>query len=262
MTTKNSLIKLFYRIITPNNPRGKIDVNIESYNQNLRVFTDGMSKFHLPDVEIVNIPNMSLAGNAHAMIFDITGYMVTASKTNNPIKENQTLSGQLVNKNQRVHHSCKFIKSPNQTTNNKILRVVDITTSTDDAFPSLLFATHLCTLASINKSTEQSKRFYIEATQIHQSILDTNTLTEEKFLHTENYNNFAAWEGLAELEYAEKNYSQAINYYKEAAKRCPYWALDFGKFLKNEMSSMDKKDPDFIRFNFFTNLTSEQIASF
>ena len=72
------MLKYLYRIIAPKHPGGWIDVFHESYDNHGvyvgKIFTNGMSRWNLNDLEIIDVPN-ELAGYAHGLIYEFTGYM-------------------------------------------------------------------------------------------------------------------------------------------------------------------------------------------
>ena len=72
------MLKYLYRIIAPKHPGGRIDVFHESYDNHGvyvgKIFTNGMSRWNLNDLEIIDAPN-ELVGYAHGLIYEFTGYM-------------------------------------------------------------------------------------------------------------------------------------------------------------------------------------------
>lgn len=263
MFDKASLLRIMYRIIAPGHPRGMIDVRIEKMGDNLRVHTDGMKSLHLPDIEILGIPNVyDLAGYANGVIFSITGYMKEARKHNKSLQDGENMGGMFEHDRQMAFHLCTARKSPNHSNDgNTLLRIVDIGESLNSGFPKKLFAAHLCAVAFKTKDFDKAECLYRKAIELYPGEKSYTYLDKSEFSSGNNYNNYVAWHGLADCLYAKNKLPEALSAYKEAVERCPQWAEDFSSFVKNEMPEPKPNSQDRKRWEFFANLNIKDIAS-
>ncbi|MEM7057298.1 MAG: hypothetical protein AAF557_06910 [Pseudomonadota bacterium] len=86
-------MKLFWRLVTPSHPRGWIEVDWEEQpDGNLRVFTEGLERFDLPDLEILDCPaDRILLGYMHGMLFVATGALQLSNEEGRPIRDKDIL---------------------------------------------------------------------------------------------------------------------------------------------------------------------------
>ena len=245
-----------YRIIAPGHPRGMIDVKTEEMGDKIRVFTDGMKKLGLSDVEILGIPNVyELAGYAHGIIYAVIGYMKDAEKNGKSLKDGETFGGMWEHNEQMAFHLCSIRKSSSISKDaNEIIQIVDIDEPLNSGFPKKLFAAHLCANAYLTKDFTKAEFLYRKAIELYPAQKEYAYIDQEKFSAGNNYNNFAAWHGLADCLYAQNKIVQAMEAYMEAVIRCPQWAADFAAFVKNEMLEPKPNSVDRKRWEFFANL--------
>jgi len=258
---KAALLRVMYRIISPGHPRGLIDVKVEMMGDNLRVFTSGMKKLSLSDVEILGIPNVyELSGYAHGLIYSIIGYMKDAKKKGMSLKDGETFGGMWEHNEQMAFHLCTIRKSSSISTDgNSIIQIVDIDEPLNSGFPKKLFAAHLCANAYRTKDFAKAEFLYRKAIELYPAQKEYAYIDKDKFSAGNNYNNFAAWHGLADCLYAQNSIEQAMEAYREAVGRCPQWAADFSAFVKNEMPEPKSNSADRERWEFFANLDVKNV---
>lgn len=244
------MIKFLYRLITPKHPRGWIDVIYETYEKNdeilAKVFTKGMSRWKLNDLEIIDVPQ-SLIGYAHGILFELTGYM----KNQQPINADENFGGFLIHNNQRLVNYATFRNS------GESLRIVDFETNLESGFPKKLFASYLIEGSIKTKNPAKQEHEIKKAIEIFDSI---DTIGEKKiesaFKNGHNVNNYAAFDRLGDI-LLDRGDNKGWDFIYQAISRCPNYAKELSNDINKEFNGNYPSDDE--RFKFWGELDDKKI---
>lgn len=219
----NYLLKLFYRLTEPSNPRGWIDVNVTDIGAEpgtVNVYTEGMDRYGLANLEIIDIP-FDLRGYAHGILFGIIGYM----KNEKPILADESMGGSLWFAEPLVYQFCTARKSPDQRRN--LLRIVDLNASVTTGFPRKLFASYLNGYAAeaSDKKAEQMLRQSVEIYPGGGEDIDTEP--------TENPNNYSAYYLLGDTLCNRGAIDEGLRHLKTATEG----SRKFREFMSGEIAA-------------------------
>ena len=92
-TIRTRLVKLLYRILSRDHPRGWIEIDWEeTSDETVRVFSEGLDRFNLPEIEILECPaDQTLLGYCHGMMFVAIGALQESRRAEKPIRNGDTL---------------------------------------------------------------------------------------------------------------------------------------------------------------------------
>ncbi len=244
------MIKLLYRLITPKHPRGWIDVIYDTYEKDgksvAKVFTKGMNRWSLKDLEIIDVPHR-LIGYAHGILFEFTGYM----KNQKPINANENFGGFLIHNQQRLVNYATFRQS------GELLRIIDFETNFDCGFPRKLFASYLIEGSVKTKNIKKREDEIRLAINIFDKI-DTigEKQIESDYKNGHNVNNYAGFDKLGDI-LLDKGDKKGWDYLFQAINRCPIYAKDLSNDIKKEFDGNYPTDDE--RFKFWGELDDIKI---
>ena len=228
----NYLVKLVYRVFAPSNPRGWIDVNVTDEGckpGTVRVFTDGMDRFGLADLEIIDIP-FDLRGYAHGILYEVIWYM----KNKKPILADEDLGGSLGFSDPLVFQFLTMRESHS----GGMLRMVDCKEPVETGFPARLFASYLnCTAENANE--DEAGQMLKTSLQIHPG--GTEDADSES---TQNPNNFSAHYLLGNLYCHQGNVSEGLLHLKQAADRSSQFDMAMRQSVKASLAASEILPPD------------------
>jgi len=136
-TLRTRLVRLMYRIFSPRHPRGWIEVDWEETGDGtVRLFTEGLGKFDLPELEILDCPaDKYLLGYCHGMMYNAVGALQLSRKDGRPIKE-----GDVVDLRSEEDDQCVFLRL--ETSAADTFRLADLDPSPDQ-FPGSATAIYI-----------------------------------------------------------------------------------------------------------------------
>jgi len=228
-----TLVRFFYRVFAPNSARGFLDMHAVyegDPGRTLWIHSHGMSRFNLPDIELVGVP-ADLRGPAHGLMMSVLDYM----KNQKPILPDENFGGLLIGEEQLAPHLATIRRAPDRDDDHRsMLRLVDFEEPADSGFPHRLFATHLCALATISGRSKR-EHLYRRATEIFSGAfadkgegVDAGTGEVDAVL-LQRKTNSLAWESLA-MDLTERGaFDEAIAAFDQAVARNPAWASFFKK---------------------------------
>ena len=240
-----TLLKWFYRITAPRHPRGWLDfhaVGEEEDATGLWIHCHGMERWDLPNLEIVDVP-YDLRGFAHGIMFDLVGYM----KDVKPIRPDENFGGAWVGGDEQpVHHAGTMRMAPERDGHVGMLRIVDEGEELGAGFPRRLFAAHMIALAYNMRDPVRQEALFRRTIEMWPG---QPAESETGYRFGDNPNNFFAWNGLGDALCDQGRIEEGLAALREAVSRCPDWARDFAKFVRETTDPQGHGDP---RFKFWS----------
>lgn len=183
------------------------------------VHCHGMGRWNLSNLEIVDVP-IDLAGFAHGILFELTGYM----KAHRAIRAGETFGGFLVSPTQIVPHLCLLVGSHRQDepVERDFLRVVDRGGDGESRFPARLFAAHLLALAGIERHASRRTWMLRRSVAIHPGESDAGP--EDEAAARDNPGNFFSWYALGDALCETGHEEEGLRCLETAATRWPFGA--------------------------------------
>ncbi len=250
-----AVIKLLYRVLSWNHPRGWVDMHAVfegERRETLWIHTHGMGRFGRADLELVGVPN-DLRGFAHAILFDVLGY----TRSVKPIAPDEHFGGNLVGgPSQAVPHLATARAVPDRDASHRgVLRLVDHGAPADAGFPFRLFAAHLCALADTTRSLGRSEALFRRSTEIFPGEyveptagVDPRT-GEVDLLALQARANVRGWEGLGTTLASLGRVAEAVEAFEQAIARAPAWGRHFAKFVADHAGrELPSGDDPIVRF--------------
>ena len=237
-------------MITPKHPRGWIDVIYDTYEKEgktvAKVFTKGMERWDLKDLEIIDVPH-SLIGYAHGILFELTGYM----KNQKTINANENFGGFLAHNQQRLGNYATFRQSGD------LLRIVDLETDYESGFPKKLFASYLIEGSMKTKNPAKREDEVRLAVEVFGNI-DTVGKTEiaNDYKNGHNVNNYGGFDRLGDI-LLDKGDDKGWDYLFQAISRCPLYAIDLSNDIKKQFNGNFPNDDE--RFKLWGELDDSKI---
>ena len=237
-------------MFSPKHPRGWIDVIFDTYQLNekavARVFTKGMGRWNLKDLEIIDVP-VELRGYAHGILFELTGYM----KNQKPINADENFGGALVHGGQRLVNYATFRPSGD------LLRVVDLETALESGFPKKLFASFLIEGSTLTRNPEKQEAEARFAVGIFDTIDTVDPAEmEADYRNGHNVNNYGGFDRLGDI-LLDKGDKKGWEYLYQAISRCPFHAKDLAAAIRKDFNG-NYPNPD-ERFKFWGELDDAKI---
>lgn len=174
-------------------------------------------------------------------------------------KDGETVGGPLVDDLQPVMHMATLRVASRSTApgSDEIFRVVDYGADVAAGLPSQLLATHL---ALWNRS-DISRRQRIHELEWSVRLFPGTPATGDvtfAFDRGENVGNWAGWNALGELLVEAGQIERGLECLREAALRCPPWADDFARHVKESVQRTGADVSDDPRLQFWLRVNSNR----
>ncbi len=236
----HTLLNWFYRIAAPGHPRGWLQFHAvadEGDPPRRWVHCHGMERWNLPNLEIVEVPD-DLIGYAHAIIFEVVGYM----KGEKPIKADETFGGAWVGgAEQPVFHVATIRRAPARDGHSGLLRIVDEGEPVESGFPRRLFAAHMSALAFQMRDPRRQEDVFRRIVAFWPG--QPAAAGETGFEFGQNPNNYIAWLGLGDALCDQGRFDEGLAALRDAVARSPGWAADFVAHLRETTLPDALEDP-------------------
>lgn len=248
----HKLLNWYYRIAAPRHPRGWLEFHAVSEEGDpplCWVHCHGMERWDLPDLEIVDVPD-DLTGYAHGIIFVLVDYM----KNQKPVLADETIAGAWVDDaEQAVYHCGTMRRAPARDGHVGLLRIVDEGEPLESGFPCRLFAAHMSALAFQMRNPRRQEEVFRRIIAFWPG--QAAEAGDISFTYGRNPNNYVAWLGLGDALCDQGRFDEGIEALREAVARCPGWAADFVKYLREEEDTDDLSDDP--RFRFWSEVEAD-----
>lgn len=232
-TIRTRLVKLLYRILSRDHPRGWIEIDWEeTSDETVRVFSEGLDRFNLPEIEILECPaDQTLLGYCHGMMFDAIGALQESRRAEKPIRNGDTLD---LRANETEEPALVVLHAVSEG----LLRLHDFDGS-PTLFPSAATATYILNAAEQMKPYQALCAAEL-ASQVHSKDFDFKEIrpTEDEFHAELNRSNARAYYVISDALAALNKQDEAIEAMKEAVARAPYMA----EKIKKDIAQNEKLD--------------------
>ena len=219
-TLRTRVVKTLWRLLTPKHPRGWIDIDWEEQgDQKLRVFTEGLARFDLPDLEICDCdPDQVLLGYCHGVIFIAIGALQLSQKDARAINDGDILDLRAIEEEQQV-----VVRLGKQR--DDLFRLMDQTPE-GDRFPATAMANYILNAAEKMTNPVRVLEAADLATQIHAKDFAYAALRpdEDTFAAVVDASNARAYYTLADALHATGQEQEALAALEEAVARAPFMA--------------------------------------
>lgn len=232
-TIRTRVVKLLYRLLSPSHPRGWIEIDWEETSADtVRVFTEGLVRFNLPEIEILDCPaDQTLLGYCHGAMFVAIGALQHSTSAQKPIRNGDTLD---LRANEDEEPALVVLHSASEG----LLRLQDLDGSSG-LFPSAAIATYILNAAEKMRPYQALLAADL-ASQIHAKDFDFKELrpSEDEFHAELSRSNARAYYVISDALAALNRRDEAIEFIKEAVARAPYMA----EKIKTDIAPKEQMD--------------------
>jgi hypothetical protein len=216
---RSRMVKLLYRVLSPRHPRGWIEIDWEEMpNGTLRLFSEGLDRFDLPEIEIVDCQaDQTLLGFCHGMMFVAIAALHASKGMEKPICDGDTLD-------LRSDHEEDPALVRLHAMSESLLRLHDLDSSRGQ-FPCAAAAAYILNSAMKMRPIDALNAADLAAA-IHAKEFDFKEIrpTENEFHLVLSQSNARAFYVAADALAALNRQDDAVNALKEAVARAPFMA--------------------------------------
>lgn len=219
-TLRSRLVKLFYRIIDPKHPRGWIEIDWEELpDGRLRLFSEGLDRYDLPDLEILDCPyNRDILGYCHGILYVAIGALQQSKSQGRHVNSDDTID-------LRIYEEGDPIRVRIVESNSGLMRIKDIYPK-NGKFPKIAVTNYILNAAENMRrphSAIQAINLVIEL-ETEDFKYEAVHPNDDEFHGALILSNARTYYTLCEALYAVGKEHDATEALEEAIARAPFFA--------------------------------------
>jgi len=218
-TVRTYLVRMLYRLISPNHPRGWIELDWEEMSDgSMRVFSEGLAKFDLPELEMLDCPaDQVLLGYCHGIMFIAIGALQLSQKEGRSIGDGETVD---LRTNEDEEQALVRLISVGQ----RVFRLEDLEHG-PNLFPSCAAATYILNAAEKMRPLKALEAAGLAA-EIHAKQFNFEAVkpNEDEFHTALGRSNARAYYLIGDALVALNREDDALEAIEEGVARAPFMA--------------------------------------
>lgn len=219
-TLHTRLVKLFYRVVARKHPRGWIEIDWEELpDKRFRLFSEGLERFQLPDLEILDCPpNQHILGYCHGIMCVATGALKASQEEGRLINSNETID--LREHEEEPSATVRMVQS-----RPGLMRLEDARNKSGD-FPTIAVTNYILNAAEGMRSPQSAIQAINLAIELEAGDFTYEEIhsTEDEFDEVLELSNARAYYILSAALEALGNKKEAVEALDKAIARAPFMA--------------------------------------